>query len=128
MSNRGRILIADETLLLSTTDLLRMEGYVCNYVPDTMTVVEILKKVKYDLLIAGTNMAASGTFEIIKELQNNAKELSIILITDTSFSDAQIQSIKPYVTTWLSKPLCFEELLKPVECAIKVKVSSQVGR
>ncbi len=120
MSNSGRILIADdaETLLLPITDLLRMEGYECNYVPDATTVIEILECIKFDLLIAHIKVIGSNALEIIKKLPDNAKELSIILVTDVPLSDAQIQSMKPPVTACLNKPLCFEELLKHVKCSI----------
>jgi len=122
MSNTGRILIADDAgaLLLPITDLLRIEGYECNYVPDATTVIEILKCVQFDLLIADLNMiTGSSALGIIKELPDNAKELPIILVTDVPFFDAQIQSMQPPVTACLSKPLCFDELLKYIKCSIK---------
>lgn len=120
MSNTCRILIADddETLLLPIIDLLHIEGYECNYITDATTVIEILKCVKFDLLIAYINMTGSSALEIIKGLPDNAKELSIILVTDVALSDAQIKLLKPPVTACLNKPLCFDELLKHVKCSI----------
>ncbi|MBT3877436.1 MAG: response regulator [Candidatus Scalindua sp.] len=125
MLNMGRILIAnndDETLLLPIIDLLRLEGYECNYVPDTKTVIEILKCIKFDLLIADIDSVGSNAMGIIKELPDNAKEMSIILVADVPLSETQIQSLRTPVTACLSKPLCFEELLKPVKCSIKGKL------
>ena len=42
MPNTGQILIADDadSLLLPITDMLRLEGYECNYVPDPNTVID----------------------------------------------------------------------------------------
>ncbi len=121
MPNTGQILIADDadSLLLPIIDMLRLEGYECNYVPDTKTVIEILECINFDLLIADINTVGSSALEMIKKLPNNAIELSIILVTDVSLSDAQIQSMKPLVTACLRKPLGFEELLKHVKCSIK---------
>jgi DNA-binding response OmpR family regulator len=123
MSNTGRILIADSSgALLLTTDLLRIEGYECNYVPDAGTVIEILKCIKFDILITNINTLGSSELGIIKNLLDNTKEISIILVSDVPLSGAQIQSLKPLVTTCLIKPLSFEELLMHVKCSIKDKV------
>ena len=124
MPNTGQILIADDadSLLLPVTDMLRLEGYECNYVPDTNTVIEILKCIKFNLLIADINTVGSRELEAIKELSDYTNELSIILVTDVLLSEAQIQSMKPLVTACLRKPLSFEELLKYVRCSIKNNV------
>jgi len=124
MSNTGQILIADDagSQLLPITDMLRLEGYECNYVPDIKTVIEILECIKFDLLIADINTVGSSASEIINKLPDNAKELSIILVTDIPFSGAQIQSMKPLVTACLGKPLSSEELLKHVRCSINGKL------
>lgn len=121
MPNTGQILIADDadSLLLPITDMLRLEGYECNYVPDTNTVIEILKCIKFNLLIADINTVGSRELETIKELSDYTNELSIILVADIPLSEAQIQSMKPLVTACLRKPLSFEELLKYVRCSIK---------
>ena len=124
MPNTGQILIADDadSLLLPITDMLRLEGYECNYVPDTDTVIEILRCIKFYLLIADINTVGSRELETIKELSDYTNELSIILVTDVLLSEAQIQSMKPLVTACLRKPLSFEELLKYVRCSIKGKL------
>ena len=124
MPNTGQILIADDadSLLLPITDMLHLEGYECNYVPDTNTVIEILKCIKFNLLIADINTVGSRELETIKELSDYTNELSIILVTDVLLSEAQIQSMKPLVTACLRKPLSIEELLQYVRCSIKGKL------
>lgn len=124
MSNTGQILIADDagSQLLPITDMLRLEGYECNYVPDIKTVIEILECIKFDLLIADISTVGSSASEIINKLPDNAKELSIILVTDVSLSEVQIQSMKPLVTACLRKPLSSDELLQQVRCSINGKL------
>ena len=124
MPNTGQILIADDadSLLLPITDMLRLEGYECNYVPDTKTVIEMLRCIKFNLLIADINTVGSRELETIKELSDYTNELSIILVTDVLLSEAQIQSMKPLVTACLRKPLSIEELLQYVRCSIKGKL------
>ena len=50
LAERGRILIADdeESVLLSTADLLRIEGYECTCAADAKTAFEKLRKNRYD--------------------------------------------------------------------------------
>ena len=103
-------------------DILRLEGYECNYVPDIKTAIEILECIKFDLLIADINTVGSCALEIIKRLPNNARELSIILVADVPLSNVQIQTMQPTVTACLRKPLSIEELLKYVNCSIKGKL------
>ena len=116
----SKILIADddETFLLATTDLLRREGYECYNATDAMTVIEILKSAKFDLLISDINMPGNTGLELIKKLPEIAEGLPVILITGGPYSDTQIQSLKPPVTACLKKPLDFEELLMHVRCSI----------
>ncbi len=117
----SKILIADNDniFLLSTIDLLRRKGYECYYVTDAMTVIETLKSVKFDLLIADINMPGNTGLELIKKLPEIAEGLPVILITDGQFPDTQIQSLKPSVTTCLNKPLDSEELLMQVRGSIR---------
>ena len=124
MPNTGQILIADDadSLLLPISDMLRLEGYECNYVPDTKTVIEMLRCIKFNLLIADINTVGSRELETIKELSDYTNELSIILVADVPLSDVQIQPMKPLVTACLRKPLSIEELLQYVRCSIKGKL------
>ena len=120
--NGSRILIADddENFLMSTIDLLRLKGYECYYAPDSKTVIETLKAVKFDLLISDINMPGNCNLELIKELKKIAEGLPIILITGHSYSDTQIiQSLKPPITACLGKPLDFEELLTHIRSSLK---------
>ncbi len=118
--NGSKILIADddETFLMSTLDLLRLKGYECYYAPDSKTVIDTLKAVKFDLLISDIHMPGNNNLELIKELKEIAKGLPIILITGKSYSDEQIQPLRPPVTACLSKPFDFEELLTHIRSSL----------
>ncbi len=116
----SKILIADddEPFLLVTTDLLRREGYECYYAPDAMAVIGALKSVKFDLLISGINMPVNTGLGLIKILRKIAAGMPVILITDSPYSDTQIESLKPPVTACLVKPLDFKVLLMQVRSSI----------
>ncbi len=121
MSYIGRILIANvdkRLLLLPATDLLRKEGYECNFSHDVETVIEMLKYVEFDLLITYININGNNELIILKELAEHVKELPIILVTRSSLSDVQSCSLKPSAITCLSMPLDIDELLIQVKCSI----------
>lgn len=120
MSDIGRILIADDedTFLRATADLLRRIGYECNCASDAKTVAEMLRSAKYDLLITDINMPGNKDLELIKDLQNYAKEIPVILMTGEPSLLPTIQSVKPPVVACLIKPFDFDELLEHVKVLI----------
>ena len=127
MAKLGRILIVDveETFLHSTADLLRKEGYECDCVLDAKTAVEILRKTRYDLLIAVIKIPGNSDLEVIKELPQIAAGLPVILVTDNPPLNSAIQSIQPLVVAYLLKPFELNDLLVQVKDAMRIKGSSE---
>ena len=122
ISDIGRILVADDedTFMKATADLLRGMGYECNCANDAKAVAEMLKSTKYDLLIADINMPGNKDLELIKDLQNFAKEIPVILMTGDPSLIPTIQSVQPPVVACLIKPFDFNELLEHVKVSIGV--------
>ncbi|MGR3301911.1 MAG: response regulator [Candidatus Scalindua sp.] len=120
MSDIRRILVADDedTILKVTAALLREMGYECNCASDAKTVTEMLRSAKYDLLITDINMPGNRDLELIKDLQNYAKEIPVILMTGEPFLIPEIQSVQPPVVACLIKPFDFNELLEHVKISI----------
>ncbi len=122
MSDIGRILVADDedTFLKATADLLRGRGYECNCANDAKVVAEMLRATKYDLLITDINMPGNKDLELIKDLQNYAKEIPVILMTGEPSLIPTIQSAQPPIVACLIKPFDFNELLEHVKVSIRV--------
>ncbi|MGR3292377.1 MAG: response regulator, partial [Candidatus Scalindua sp.] len=79
---------------------------------------EMLRSTKYDLLITDINMPGNRDLELIKDLQNYAKEIPVILMTGEPFLIPEIQSVQPPVVACLIKPFDFNELLEHVKISI----------
>jgi CheY-like chemotaxis protein len=120
MADMGRILIADdeETFLFSTADLLRREGYECDCAPDAETSVEMLRNVRYDLLIADIKMPGNSQLEFISELPSIVEGLPVILVTGYPSINSAIQSLQLPVVAYMPKPVDFDQLLSHVQNAI----------
>jgi CheY-like chemotaxis protein len=124
MTEMGQILIADdeETFLISTADLLRIEGYKCDCTSNSIEAVEKLQSVEYDLLIADIKMQGNFELELIQYLPQIVQYLPVILVTGYPSMKSAIQSIELPVMAYLVKPIDFGELLE------KVRISTQNSR
>ena len=120
LARRGRILIADdeESVLLSTADLLRIEGYECACASGAKTAFDMLRKRKYDLLIVDIKMQGNSDLQLIKKLPEIVDRMSVILVTGYPSLSSAVQSIKLPVVGYLIKPFEFSELLTVVQGAI----------
>jgi len=127
MENQGLILIADdeETFLLSTADLLRREGFVCQTAPDAAEARSLLKQEEFDLIIADIQMPGNAELEFIKELSDMSLNIPVILVTGYPSTDTAISAVHLPVVAYLVKPLDFRELLQKSSLAIH---SSQTHR
>ena len=120
MLTNGRILIADdeEFSIRTTTDILSREGYECSYSHDAESALEKLKTSEFDLLISDINMPGNSELELVKELQNIAEGMPVILITGNPSLETATKSINLPVAAYMTKPLDFEMLLKHVKSSI----------
>jgi DNA-binding response OmpR family regulator len=120
MATEGRILIADdeEFFLRTTSDLLSKEGYECIHAHDAESALEKLKTSVFDLLIADIHMPGNSELELVKELQNIAEGMPVILITGDPSLETATKSIQLPVAAYMTKPLDFETMLKHVKSSI----------
>jgi len=120
LARRGRILIADdeESVLLSTADLLRIEGYECACASNAKTAFDMLRRKKFDLLIADIKMQGNSDLQLIKKLTEIAHKMPVILVTGYPSLSSAVQSINLPVVGYLIKPFEFSELLTVTQGAI----------
>lgn len=120
MNQAGHILIADdeETFRLSTTELLRREGYQCDCVPDAAAAAERLSGGHYDLLISDIKMPGNADLEMIRRLAQIRAGLPVILVTGYPTVRTAVESIQLPVTAYLIKPVDMSELLPLVRQSI----------
>ena len=94
MAGPGSILIADdeETFLRSTARLLHREGYDCDCALDADRAVEMLRTGRYDLLIADIKMPGNPNLKLVRDVQQLAAGMPVILVTGVS---ASVRSVRP---------------------------------
>src|SRR5262245_30697854 len=120
MSLLGRILVADDeaTFLESTVDLLREDGYECDGAADAYAAKKMLRKNKYNLLIADIKMLGNLKLELVTTLKSVAAGLPVILVTGYPSLGTAMLSTRLSVVGYLLKPVNFDDLLKLVQDTI----------
>src|SRR5262249_7926160 len=117
MLDRAHILIADDdvTLVESTADLLRREGYLCTCVTSAMAAAAALATEQFDLLIADIKMPGNSELEFIRALPELDRELPVILITGYPTLRSAIDSVHLRIAAYLVKPVELDDLLRSVD-------------
>ena len=120
MDSLGRILIADadETNLLTATNLLERAGYQCTPLRDGVDAVRELAVNEYDLLITETNVPGNEEFELVRAVSHYAEGMPVIIITRFPSLHTAIASVQLRVTAYLIKPVEASLLIDWVKTSI----------
>lgn len=121
MSDRGRILLADdEQLFLQTTaDLLRSARFACDTATSGDEALARIEAAAYDLLIADRLMPGNRDLALVRRVSERAGGLPVIILTGFPNTPSAIAAIDLPVAAYLVKPVDFPELLARVERAIE---------
>jgi CheY-like chemotaxis protein len=120
MSNKGVILIADDEqeFLVSSSALLRSQGYECDCVKDSQAAVNRLRERQYDLLIADIEMPGNQNLSLIRNVPQITKGLPVIIVTGHPSIQTAAQSVQLAVSAYLLKPIDPDDLFSAVEQAV----------
>lgn len=120
MNAPNRILIADDeqTFLEAHADLLRDEGYECDCAKDAAIAKSLLRKNRYDLLIADIKMPGNEELDFIEQLPGIVEGLPVILVTGYPALNTAIKAAGLSVAGYLVKPVPIEEFLKLVRQSV----------
>lgn len=118
--NLGRILIADDepSILTSTAELLRREGFQVDTVEDAEGALKAIAAASYDLLITDLEMPGNADLDLVQQVAHMSGGLPIIIITGFPSVRSAVASIELPVAAYLVKPVHFPELLKRVSSAV----------
>lgn len=121
MDSSGQILIADddEEFLVSTSAVLRLQGYQTDCVPDAPAAVAQLRAKPYDLLISDIDMPGNQDLGLLRDLPQLKAGLPVILATGKPSVQTAVQAIELAVVGYLVKPFEPSELLKLVAVSIE---------
>ena len=131
--NKKKILVVDDTV--STLEIVKRNLISNNYEVYTAQSVElalnILKKVKFDLIITDMKMPEISGIELIKYVKENFKFTEVIIITGYPTIETAVESVKLGANDYITKPFTDVELLSTVKKSLqkledKKKISESV--
>ncbi|MCE5229428.1 response regulator [bacterium] len=130
MSNKGRILIADddEGCRKFVSEVLRQEGYECECAGDGTSAGEALKKESFDVLVCDINMPGNRELELIRDLPPPAAGMPVILVTGYPTLETAISSVNLSVMAYIVKPVRRQELLDHVSKLAEYSKVCKSGR
>jgi DNA-binding response OmpR family regulator len=117
----GSILIADdeETFRLSTCRLMRREGFDCLGAGDAEEAVGLLRRRRFDLLVADIRMPHNNGLRLVHQSRELDPHMAVVLVTGYPSIDTAIDSVELSVVAYLRKPLDYEELLEHARTATR---------
>lgn len=118
--SKGLILIADDdaAFRMATRAYLRQHGYECEVAPDGTVAADLLRSLRFDLVISDINMPGNRGLEFIESLPQVATGLPVILLTGYPSEQSVAHSERLQVVAYLVKPPEPEQLLALVDQAI----------
>lgn len=111
------ILVVDdeERLARSLAELLRGEGYDCNWAIGGRAGIDALKAREYRLLITDLRMPEVDGFQLIDHVAKHHSGTAVIVITGHATTQSAIEAIHLRVADYLTKPFEFDFLLASIE-------------
>jgi two-component system response regulator GlrR len=119
---KPRLLVVDDDpgLLRLLTIRLRAENYEVEAVENGLAALSALARVRPDLVITDLRMDQMDGIGLLKEIQNRAPGLRVIILTAHGTIPDAVQATQSGAFAFLTKPVDKQELLDQVQKALKV--------
>ena len=103
---KSSILIVDDEPVArkSLTDILRLEGYNVNSVPNGQAAVEYVRTHHIDLMVVDLRMPGMDGLEVVQVVNQLAADTEIILLTAYASTETAIQALRLRIHDYLQKP------------------------
>jgi DNA-binding response OmpR family regulator len=103
---KSNILVVDDEPVArqSLTDILRLEGYVVNSVPNGQSAVEYVRTHPVELMIVDLRMPGMDGLEVVQVVNQISPETEIILLTAFGSTESAIQALRLRIHDYLLKP------------------------
>ena len=104
--SRRRILIVDDELIFreSLAGWLERDGYEVEMATDRKEALKILKDSQYDILIVDVKMKEISGMEILKQVNMNHPNTTVVMMTAYGSIDTAVKAIKNRAYDYLHKP------------------------
>ncbi len=103
---KSSILIVDDEPVArkSLTDILRLEGYNVNAVPNGQAAVEYVRTNHTDLMLVDLRMPGMDGLEVVQVVNQLAPDTEVILLTAFASTETAIQALRLRIHDYLQKP------------------------
>ncbi len=103
---KSNILVVDDEPIArqSLTEILRLEGYAVNSVPNGQAAVEYVRTHPIELIIVDLRMPGMDGLEVIQVVNQISPETEVILLTAFGTTETAIQALRLRVHDYLLKP------------------------
>jgi OmpR family response regulator RpaB len=103
---KSHILVVDDEPVArqSLTDILRLEGYTVNSVPNGQAAVEYVRTHSVELMVVDLRMPGMDGLEVVQVVNQISPETEIVLLTAFATTESAIQALRLRIHDYLLKP------------------------
>src|SRR5678816_1773652 len=103
---KSNILVVDDEPVArqSLTDILRLEGYTVNAVPNGQAAVEYVRTHPVELVVVDLRKPGMDGLEVVQVVNQISPETEVILLTAFGSTETAIQALRVRVHDYLLKP------------------------
>lgn len=114
---KSNILVVDDEPVArqSLSDILRLEGYSVNSVPNGQAAVEFVRTHPVDLMVVDLRMPGMDGLEVIQVVNQVSPETEVILLTAFGTTESAIQALRLRVHDYLLKPAAPSQVVNSVK-------------
>ncbi len=114
---KSNILVVDDEPVArqSLTDILKLEGYLVQSVPNGQAAVEHIRTHAVDLMVVDLKMPGMDGLEVIQVVNQTSPETEIILLTAHGSIETAVQALRLRIHDYLLKPASPAHILASVK-------------
>ena len=114
---KSNILVVDDEPVArqSLSDILRLEGYAVNSVPNGQSAVEHVRTHPIDLMVVDLRMPGMDGLEVVQVVNQVSPETEIILLTAFGSTESAISALRLRVHDYLLKPAAPSQVVNSVK-------------
>jgi DNA-binding response OmpR family regulator len=103
---KSNILVVDDEPVArqSLSDILRLEGYAVNSVPNGQSAVEYVRTHPVELMIVDLRMPGMDGLEVVQVVNQISPETEVILLTAFGSTESAVQALRLRIHDYLLKP------------------------
>ena len=114
---KSNILVVDDEPVArqSLTDILRLEGYTVNSVPNGQAAVEYVRTHPVEIMVVDLRMPGMDGLEVVQVVNQISPETEIILLTAFGTTESAVQALRLRIHDYLLKPASPAQVISSIK-------------